>query len=125
MTKVALYARVSSGPQERSLDAQIWELREFAAREGLEVVEEVRDLAEKRHVLDRPGVDRLRDLAAGGAIGAVWAVEYERYGEGDVPMLLAVELGAYGVACRWPGDGGEGLGGEIMRAVAGVLSREE
>jgi len=123
--KVALYARVSSGPQELSLDAQARELREHADREGFEVVEEVRDLAQKRHVLSRPGLDRLRELAASGAIAEVWAVEFERYGEGDVPMLLAIELGAHGVRCRWPGDGGEGLGGEIMRAVAGVLSREE
>ena len=125
MTKVALYARVSSGPQELSLDAQIHELRQHAAREGLEVVAEVRDLAEKRHMIDRPGLDRVRDLAASGEISEVWAVEFERFGEGNVPMLLAIELGAHGVRCRWPGDGGEGLGGEIMRAVAGVLSREE
>ena len=125
MTKVALYARVSSGPQELSLDAQLRELREHAARKGFEVVEEVRDLGEKRHMIDRPGLDVLRELAASGAVEEVWAVEFERFGEGNVPMLLALELGAHGVRCRWPGDGGEGLGGEIMRAVAGVLSQEE
>ena len=76
MTKVALYARVSSGPQESSLDAQLFDLRELAAREGFEVVEEVSDLAEKRRVLDRPGLDRLRELAATGTIEAVWAVEF-------------------------------------------------
>lgn len=58
MTKIALYARVSSGPQELSLEAQLRDLREHAAREGLEVVAEVRDLAEKRHMLDRPGWTR-------------------------------------------------------------------
>jgi DNA invertase Pin-like site-specific DNA recombinase len=125
MKRVALYARVSSGPQELSLDAQLRELREHAAREGLQVVEEVRDLAEKRHMIDRPGLNQVRDLAASGAIAEVWAVEFERFGEDNVPMLLAIELGAHGVRCRWPGDGGDGLGGEIMRAVAGVLSREE
>jgi hypothetical protein len=76
-------------------------------------------------MIDRPGLDQVRDLAASGAIEEVWAVEFERFGEGNVPMLLAIELGAHGVRCQWPGDGGEGLGGEIMRAVAGVLSREE
>lgn len=125
MTKIAAYARVSSSPQERSLEAQLRDLRELAEAEGLEIVEEVRDLAELRHMLDRPGLDRLRALAADGAIEDVWAVEYERFGSGDVPTLLAVELGAHGVRCRWPGDGGEGLGGELMRAIAGVLSREE
>jgi len=125
MTKVALYARVSSGPQELSLDAQIHELRQHAALEGLEVVEEVRDLAEKRHMIDRPGLDEVRSLAAAGKISECWAVEFERFGEGQVPTLLAIELGAHGVRCRWPGDGGEGLGGDIMRAVAGVLSHEE
>jgi predicted site-specific integrase-resolvase len=45
VTKVALYTRVSSGPQELSLDAQLHELRQHAALEGFEVVKEVRDFA--------------------------------------------------------------------------------
>jgi predicted site-specific integrase-resolvase len=49
--RVTLYARVSTDPQETSLEGQLRELREHAAREGLDVVEEVRDLAEKHHTL--------------------------------------------------------------------------
>ena len=102
-SRVALYARVSSGPQELSLDAQLHELRQHAAREGFEVIREVRDLAEKRHMIDRPGLNQVRNLTASGAIEEVWAVEFERFGEGNVPMLLAIELGAHGVRCQWRG----------------------
>lgn len=91
MTRIALYARVSSGPQELSLDAQLRELREHAAREGLEVTAEVKDLAEKRHMLHRPGLDRVRELAASGEISEVWAVEFERFGDDQVPTLLSIE----------------------------------
>ena len=95
--RVALYARVSSDPQEASLEGQLRELREHAASEGLEVVEEVRDLAEKRHTVEKPGLERLRHLAELGDVEEVWAWEWSRYGAFPVPEVLAVELRDAGV----------------------------
>jgi Recombinase/Recombinase zinc beta ribbon domain len=58
-------------------------------------------------------------------IDEVWAWSWTRYGESPVPEVLRIELAEHGVILRSMDDGGEGLGGEIMRAVMGVLSRDE
>jgi DNA invertase Pin-like site-specific DNA recombinase len=69
--RVILYARVSTDVQPRSgysLARQIEALREYAAREGYEVLEEISDSGQSGASLERPGMDRVRDLVAGGAI---------------------------------------------------------
>jgi site-specific DNA recombinase len=60
-----LYARVSTEEQARSgysLAQQLEALREYAAREGYEVIEEVVDPGQSGATLERPGIDRVRDL---------------------------------------------------------------
>lgn len=121
--RVALYLRVSTGVQ--SLDGQRHELREFAAANGLEVVREVADHGEKRADLYRPGLDELRELAASGAMTEVWAWNYDRYGEYPIPEVFAWEMERKGVVLRAMGDGGEGIGGDIFRAVGGIISRKD
>ena len=123
--RVALYARASSGAQEHSIPGQLRGLREYAAREGFEVVEEVEDLGEKRHTLERLGIDRLRDLAETGAVSEVWAWEWSRYGSFPVPEVLAVELRDYGVELRSLDDGGGGEDGEDMAVIKSLFSRRE
>jgi DNA invertase Pin-like site-specific DNA recombinase len=123
--RIALYGRVSSDPQEASLEGQLRDLREHAARKGLEVVEEVRDLAEKRHTLERPGVERLRQLAESGAVEEVWAWEWSRYGAFPVPEVLAVELRDAGVELRSLDDGGGGEDGEDMQVIKSLFARRE
>jgi DNA invertase Pin-like site-specific DNA recombinase len=123
--RIALYARVSTDPQEASLEGQFRELREHTARQGLEVVEEVRDLAEKRHTLERPGVERLRHLAESGAVEEVWAWEWSRYGAFPMPEVLAVELRDAGVELRSLDDGGGGEDGEDMQVIRSLFARRE
>lgn len=126
--RVALYARASSDVQEHSIPGQVLELRAHAVREGFEVVEVVEDLGEKRHTLDRPGIDRVRDLAETGAVTEVWAWEWSRYGEFPVPEVLAVELRDYGVELRSLDDGGggeDGEDGEDMQVIKSLFSRRE
>jgi site-specific DNA recombinase len=60
-----LYARVSTDEQARSgysLAQQLEALREYAAREGYEVLAEVSDHGQSGASLDRPRMDHVRDL---------------------------------------------------------------
>ena len=64
---VILYARVSTDEQARSgysLSQQLEALREYAAREGYEILEEVTDPGQSGATLDRPGLDRVRNVVA-------------------------------------------------------------
>ena len=65
--RAILYARVSTDEQARSgysLAQQIETLREYAAREGYEVLEEVQDAGQSSSNPERPGMNRLIDLIA-------------------------------------------------------------
>jgi predicted site-specific integrase-resolvase len=62
---VILYARVSTEEQAKSgysLAQQLEALRGYANREGYEVLEEIRDPRQSGASLERPGMDRVRDL---------------------------------------------------------------
>src|SRR5687768_13954062 len=79
---VILYARVSTDEQARSgysLVQQIEALRAYAAREGYEVLEVVLDPGESGASLERPGMDRVRDLVAAGGVSAVLAQDRDRF----------------------------------------------
>src|SRR5215207_3908237 len=74
--RTVLYARVSTDEQARSgysLAQQIEALRDYAAREGYEVLEEVQDPGQSGASLERPGMDHIRDLVAAGGVSAVLA----------------------------------------------------
>jgi DNA invertase Pin-like site-specific DNA recombinase len=63
--RAILYARVSTDEQAKSgysLAQQLEALREYAAREGYEVLEEVTDPGQSGASLARPGLDHVRDL---------------------------------------------------------------
>ncbi|HZB83531.1 MAG TPA: recombinase family protein [Rubrobacteraceae bacterium] len=65
-----LYARVSTDEQARSgfsLAQQLEALNTYAARVGYEILEEeVTDPGQSGASLERPGMDRVRDLVAAG-----------------------------------------------------------
>jgi site-specific DNA recombinase len=76
--RAILYARVSTDEQARSgysLAQQIEALRAYAAREGYEVLEEVVDPGQSGASLERPGMDRVRDLVSAGGVAVVLAQE--------------------------------------------------
>ena len=80
--KAVLYARVSTDEQARSgysLAQQIEALREHASREGYEVLEEVVDPGQSGASLERPGLDRVRDLVRGGGVAMVLAQDRDRF----------------------------------------------
>ena len=81
LKKAVLYARVSTEEQARSgysLAQQLEALREYAAREGYEVLEEVTDPGQSGASLTRPGMDRVRDMVSSMGISAVFAHDRDR-----------------------------------------------
>jgi site-specific DNA recombinase len=79
--RAILYARVSTDEQARSgysLAQRIEALREYAAREGCVVLEEVVDPGQSGASLERPGMNRVRDLVAAGGVSVVLAQDRDR-----------------------------------------------
>src|SRR5215211_6892218 len=79
--RAILYARVSTDEQARSgysLAQQIEALREHAAREGYEVLEEVVEPGQSGASLERPGMDCVRDLVAAHDVSVVLAQDVDR-----------------------------------------------
>ena len=78
--RVVLYCRVSSEEQVRgySLNQQEEALREHAASEGWEVLEVVRDEGHSGAYLERPGLDRVRDLVEAGGVSMVVSQDADR-----------------------------------------------
>jgi site-specific DNA recombinase len=80
--RAILYARVSTDEQARSgysLAQQLEALREYATREGLQILEEVSDPGQSGASLERPGMDRVRDLVAAGGVSVVLAQDRDRF----------------------------------------------
>lgn len=123
-----MYERVSTTRQAEegySLDGQLHELRERLSAEGRRIVAEVTDPGEKRWMYDRPGLTRLKELAATGEIDEVWAWAWDRFGEDPWPTLLAIELAEYGVKIRSLDDGGEGEDAEMLRVLKGWMAKRD
>jgi site-specific DNA recombinase len=80
--RAILYARVSTDEQARSgysLAQQIEALRQYAANEGYEVLEEVTDPGQSGASLERPGMDRVRNLVAEGGVSVVLSQDRDRF----------------------------------------------
>src|SRR3954469_16728122 len=88
---VVLYARVSTDEQARSgysLAQQLEALREYATREGYEVLEGVVDPGHSGGRLERPGMDRVRDLVAAGGTSVVLAQDRDRFAREPAYLYL-------------------------------------
>jgi len=80
--RAVLYARVSTDEQAEkgySISDQLRSLREHAAREGYDVVDEIVDDGYSGANLDRPGLRSIMELAEGGAIDVVLATKRDRF----------------------------------------------
>jgi Resolvase, N terminal domain len=98
--RIILYARVSTERQASdgySLAQQMEALREHSASEGYEVLEEVVDRGHSGATLQRPGLDHVRRLVAGGGVSAVLAQDRDRIArESTHHQLLQRELNGRG-----------------------------
>ena len=127
--RVILYARVSSDDQVRgySLDQQIRALREWTAREGYNVFEEIRDEGWSGAYLERPGLDRVRDLVEAGGVGVVVAQDADRITRDPAHRaFLDGEFERFGTRLLalddWGDDSHEG---ELLKYLKGWVSKGE
>ena len=92
---VAIYARVSTRRQERdqTIDGQLAALREWAAAAGHDLRPEYTftDPGHSGGRLDRPGLDLLRDAAAGGRFDAVGVFSPDRLARRYIHQAILLE----------------------------------
>jgi len=93
--RAAIYARVSSDQQaeRHTIDSQVEALLARAAADGHEVTDELRFLDDRRSgaSLIRPGLERLRDLAAMAAIDVVYVHAPDRLARSYAHQAVLVE----------------------------------
>ena len=128
--RAVLYSRVSTDEQARSgysLAQQIEALRDHAAREGYEILEEVTDAGQSGASLERPGMDRVRDLVAAGGVFVVLAQDRDRFArEPAYHYLLSKEFEERNCRLRALNDrGGDGPEGELTDGILDQLSKFE
>ena len=128
--RAILYARVSTDEQARSgysLAQQIEALREYAAREGYEVLEEVRDPGQSGASLERPGMDWVRDLVAAGGVSVVLAQDRDRFArEPAYHYLLRREFEEHGTKIRALNDrGDDSPEGDLTDGILDQLAKYE
>jgi len=127
---VILYARVSTQEQVEkgySLAQQMEALREYAAREGYGVLEEVVDPGQSGASLERPGMDRVRDLVAAGGVSVVLAQDRDRFSrEPAYTYLLRREFEEHGTALRALNDrGDDSPEGQLTDGILDQLAKYE
>jgi site-specific DNA recombinase len=128
--RAILYARVSTDEQARSgysLAQQMEALREYAAREEYEVLAEVTDPGQSGASLERPGMDRVRDLVAAGGVSVVLAQDRDRFArEPAYHYLLRREFEEQGCKLRALNDrGDESPEGELTDGILDQLAKYE
>jgi site-specific DNA recombinase len=128
--RAVLYARVSTSEQAEkgySLAQQLEALREYAAREGYAMLEEVTDPGQSGASLERPGMDRIRDLVAAGGVSVVLAQDRDRLArEPAYHYLLKREFEEHGCKIRALNDrGDESPEGELTDGILDQLAKYE
>jgi site-specific DNA recombinase len=102
-------------------------LRGYAASEGYEVLEEVTDPGQSGASLERPGIDRVRDLVAAGDVSVVLAQDRDRFArEPAYHYLLRREFEEHGTRLRalnYRGD--DSPEGEFVDGVLDQLAKLE
>jgi site-specific DNA recombinase len=102
LTRIGIYARVSSEGQAKdgTIDSQITTLREYAAKKGETIDNDLifSDNGVSGGILERPGLDKLRDMAFSGQISKVYVLCPDRLArKGAHQMLLVEEFKKLGV----------------------------
>ncbi len=106
---------------------QIEALREYAAREGYEVLEKVLDPRQSGASLERPGMDQVRDLVASGGVSVVLAQDRDRFArEPAYHYLLRRKFEEHGTKLRSLNDrGDDSPEGELTDGILDQLAKFE
>src|ERR671917_512549 len=125
-----IYVRVSTDEQARSgysLAQQIEACRAWCEREGYEVLEVITDPGQSGASLERPGMDRVRDLVAAGGVSVVLAQDRDRFArEPAYHYLLRREFEEHGTKIRALNDrGDETPEGELTDGILDQLAKFE
>ncbi len=128
--RAILYARVSTEEQARSgfsLAQQLEACRVWCEREGYEVLEEVTDPGQSGASLERPGMDRCRDLVAAGGVSAVLAQDRDRFAREPAYLyLLRQEFAEHGCKLKALNDrGDDSPEGELTDGILDQLAKYE
>jgi site-specific DNA recombinase len=128
--RAILYARVSTDEQARSgysLAQQIEALRAYAASEGYEVLEEIQDPGQSGASLERPGMDRVRDLVAAGGVSVVLAQDRDRIAREPAYLyLLREEFAPHDCTLRALNDrGDDSPEGQLTDGILDQIARFE
>ena len=123
--RAILYCRVSTKGQAEegySLDQQLERLREYANEQGYVVVAEITDPGYSGAKLERPGLDRVRDLVAGGGVDIVLAQDRDRLSRNPDHMgYLRYEFAKHGTQLRGLNDRGDDS--PVGRLTDGILDQ--
>jgi site-specific DNA recombinase len=91
----AIYARVSSEQQAQAhtIESQVAELREKVTADGFELIEELECIDEgySGSTLVRPGLERLRDMVAGGMVDRLYVHSPDRLARRYAYQVLLVD----------------------------------
>lgn len=128
--KVILYARVSTrGQAEKgySLRQQIEALQTHASSNGYDVLAEITDDGYSGITLDRPGLDRVRELVETGGVDLVLAQDRDRFArEPAFHYLLETEFGKFDTKLAAINDwGGDTPEGQLLRGIQDQVSKYE
>ncbi len=106
---------------------QIERLREYAADEGYEVMEEVTDAGYSGASLQRPGMDRVRDMVTAGGFSMVLAQDRDRFArEPAYVYLLREEFANHGCTLRSLNDrSDDSPEGELTDGILDQLAKYE
>ena len=91
MTRVALYARVSTKNNGQDPETQLLALREYASARGFEVFHEFADVGISGSKEKRPALDRLMDDARKRRFDTVLVARFDRFARGTRHLVLALE----------------------------------
>src|SRR2546422_3347999 len=127
--RVAIYARVSSQRQEKehTIGSQLEALRVYAAKNGMEVVEEFTDEGYSGARLDRPALDRMRDLAEHRGFEVLLSYCTDRLARKFVLQALILdELERFGVKTIFlEGGAADDRFSKLMHQIRGAVAEFE
>lgn len=96
MKRCAIYARVSTSDQR--VDNQLYDLRQFAAQRGFEVVAEFTDVGVSGSKARRPGLDAMLHAGRKGAFAVLVVAAFDRVARSTKHFLGVVdELDSLGI----------------------------